>query len=182
MTTGMPTPRPLYVSRRLLNAGALRAWARSAGFTSALADAEMHVTIAFSRAPVDWQAIPPDTKPLTIELTQDGDQHVKMLGTAAVLRFTAPELEARWRAFRQAGASWDHPGYQPHVTLTYQPPARWPTPPERMEPYHGPLRFGPERYKALDTDWKSNVSEAPLAKAAAPAILLFIGPRGVVTR
>lgn len=177
----MSAPRPLYVSRPLLNAGAVRAWAQSAGFTSALAEGEMHVTIAFSRDPVDWQAIPPDTRPLTVELGHDGDQHVKTLGTATVLRFTSPELAARWRAFRRAGASWDHPAYEPHVTLTYQPPARWPTPPGEMEPYRGPLHFGPERYKALNLDWKSNVQETPLAKALAPRILVFVGPGRVVT-
>jgi hypothetical protein len=177
----MAKPRPLYVSRPLLNAEAVREWARSAGFTSALAADEMHVTVAFSRKPVDWQAIPPDTRPLTIELTHDGDQRVKTLGSATVLRFTAPALEKRWRAFRAAGASWDFPSYQPHVTITYKPPGRWPTPPDRMQPYHGPLRFGPERYAALDEDWKGGVQESPLAKALPPAVLLLIGPRRVVT-
>jgi uncharacterized protein len=173
----MAKPRPLYVSRPLLNADAVRAWARSAGFTSALAADEMHVTVAFSRKPVDWQAIPPDTRPLTIELTHDGDQRVKTLGTATVLRFTAPELTKRWRAFRAAGASWDHPSFQPHVTISYKAPARWPTPLAQMAPYHGPLRFGPERYAALDEDWKGGVRETPLAKAMSPAILLLVPGR-----
>lgn len=168
----MPAPRPLYVSRPLLNGGALRAWARAAGFTHALPAEDMHVTIAFSRAPVDWAAVPPDTRPLAMELGSDGPQRVKRLGKAIVLRFEAPALAARWRAFRQAGASWDHPEYQPHVTITYRPPPRLPTPPEQMEPFHGPLRFGPERFREVKESWADDIHETPLGPRPRPILLV----------
>ena len=164
--------RTLYVSRPLLNGASVRAWARAAGFTTALPAADMHVTIAFSRAPVDWSRLEPDRTPLTIELPGDGPQRVKRLGKAVVLRFAAPALAARWRAFRQAGASWDHPEYQPHVTLTYAPPDPAPTPIERIEPYHGPLRFGPERFKEVNLDWADKVRETPLDGDRKPILLV----------
>lgn len=68
---------------------------------------------------------------------------------AAVLRFTSARLAARWREFRAAGASWDHEGYQPHVTITYHPPVKLLG---ATEPFHGVLRFGPERFAAVDED------------------------------
>ena len=50
-------PRTLYVSRKLLNAKAVIAWAKSQGFETTLPAADMHVTIAFSQTPVDWMAV-----------------------------------------------------------------------------------------------------------------------------
>lgn len=164
--------RTLYVSRPLLNGEAVRAWARSAGFTTALPASDMHVTIAFSREAVEWADIPPDTSPLDVMLDADGDQRVKQLGQATVLRFTSSDLATRWRRFRAAGASWDHPSYQPHITITYQPPKPWPTPPERMQPYHGPLRFGHERFKEVNTEWADKIKETPLIPRR-PTRILF---------
>lgn len=167
----MPPRRSLYVSRPLINGQALRAWARAAGFTQALPPEDMHVTIAFSRQAMDWSAVPPDTRPVAIELGHDGPQRVKQLGKAIVLRFEAPALAARWRAFRAAGASWDHADYQPHVTITYRAPARPPTRIEDIEPYHGPLRFGPERFQPVNEDWSGQVRETPLAASRRTVVL-----------
>ena len=162
--------RTLYVSRPLLNGAEVRRWARAAGFASTLPADDMHVTIAFSRAPVDWARLEPDRAPLTIALAAKGPQRIKRLGKAVVLRFTAPALTARWRAFRQAGASWDYPEYQPHVTLTYQPPEALRV--ERITPFAGTLRFGPERFKEVNTDWADKVREAPLTLRAKPILLV----------
>ncbi|MCZ3275982.1 hypothetical protein NYZ53_19970, partial [Acinetobacter baumannii] len=53
-------PRTLYVRRDLLNAGELIAWARDAGFTTTLPADDMHVTIAYSRTPIDWMKVASD--------------------------------------------------------------------------------------------------------------------------
>ncbi len=164
-------PRTLYVSRPLLDGARLRAWARRAlGLRSALAAADMHVTVAFSRAPVNWFALSPDRN-LVLIPEGEADREVKRLGKATVLRFRAPELERRWREFRdRAGASWDHPSYQPHVTLTYTVPEG--TDLHDATPFDGPLRFGPERWAEVKDDWPVDVQEEPLRKAGAPWILL----------
>lgn len=168
----MAAPRTLYVSRPLTNPHALRAWARTAGFPMALAPEEMHVTVAFSRTPLDWNRLRPDPRPLHVNLTVDGPQRVKQLGAATVLRFHSALLMERWRQFREAGASWDHPDYQPHITLTYQPPNPWPTPPELMQPYHGPLIFGPERFREVNTEWAAQVRETPIGTDDGPSMLV----------
>jgi len=155
--------RSLYVCRPVLNASAIRAWARSAGFSTALPADDMHVTIAFSKKLVDWHEVPPATDRLMLQLPADRTTKVMVLGKAVVLRFLAPALEARWRRFRQAGASWDHDSYHPHVTISYcEPPGGWPTPPGEMLPYSGPLILGPERFQEVQADGNKAHPETPL--------------------
>lgn len=49
--------RPLYVSRHVENADEIIAWAKSVGFETTLPAEDMHVTICYSREPVDWLAL-----------------------------------------------------------------------------------------------------------------------------
>lgn len=146
----------LYASRPLINGHELRGWAASIGIPLALPAEDMHVTIAFSRALVDWRAISPHSEGLTVPVLGG---RVQRLGTATVLRFPSIALTDRWRAFRAAGASWDWPDYHPHISLTYQPPAIFD--PAVVPPFTGFLYFGPERWLPLDDEWKSRVVETP---------------------
>lgn len=52
-------PRPLYVSRWLLNASELLDWARSQGFTTTLSADDLHVTITYDPGEIDLAAIEP---------------------------------------------------------------------------------------------------------------------------
>jgi HK97 family phage portal protein len=155
------TKRTLYVSRQLLNAEDLIAWAKTQGFAATLTAADMHVTVAFSRASVDWSATPARSDTVRIPPTADraGERSVERLGDkgAVVLRFESAELTDRWQEFRDAGASWDWPGYKPHVTLTYQAPADLDV--ATLAPYQGELRFGPERFATVDENWTDRVTE-----------------------
>lgn len=45
---------PLYVCRPVVNADQIIAWAKAQGFETALPAEDMHVTICFSKQPVDW--------------------------------------------------------------------------------------------------------------------------------
>ena len=47
-------PRTLYVSRKLVNATEFMAWAKSQGFETTVPADELHVTVLYSRQPVDW--------------------------------------------------------------------------------------------------------------------------------
>jgi hypothetical protein len=38
---------------------------------------------------------------------------------ALVLFLDSPILESRWAAANEAGATWDHDGYHPHMTIAY---------------------------------------------------------------
>lgn len=150
--------RPLYVSRPVLNAADILAWAKEQGFASTLPPDDLHVTVAYSRAPVAWHTIPPETH--TIEAV-GGDRAVTPLGNAGavVLKFAHDGLADRWQRLRDAGCSWDHPGYQPHVSLTYDGKDMSL---DGIEPYAGPILLGPETFAELDEDWGKKVKEERL--------------------
>ncbi|HYD12698.1 MAG TPA: DUF935 family protein [Allosphingosinicella sp.] len=171
---GLSEPRPLYIHRRLRNAKALIAWAKAQGFKSTIPAAEMHVTIAKSRRPVDWfkigQAWTPVGEGAGITITAGGPRAVEQLGRggAIVLRFAARELECRHKEIAEAGASWDYAEYQPHVTLTYEGEG---IDLEKIEPYQGELIFGPEIFELLDEDWSAEIDEVAFAEAATADIV-----------
>lgn len=144
-------PRPLYVSRKLVNVAEVRAWAKSQGLTLA---ADPHVTVTRSRAPVDWFAMGDNWSSdqngnLTIEA--GGARMVERLGDkgALALLFTSSALSFRHAQMRERGASWDHPDYQPHVTIQYDAPADL-----DVEPYRGKLVFGPEIFADFVDNWR----------------------------
>ncbi|CAH2606154.1 conserved protein of unknown function (plasmid) [Rhodovastum atsumiense] len=151
-------PRTLYVSRPVLNAADIIAWARSHGFASTLEADDLHVTVAFSRKPLDWAAVGSDWE--TVSVAPGGKRQVKALGDkgAVVLRFDSGALTERWRQIIAAGASWDHDGFQPHVTITY---AGGDVDPASVQPYDGPLVLGAERFAEVNEDWLARVREEP---------------------
>lgn len=152
-------PRTLYVSRKVVNAAEILAWARSQGFETTLPADDLHVTVAYSRAPVDWMAIG-ESWTGTLEITEGGPRMLDRLGpdgAATVLLFASQELQWRHRAMREAGASWDWPEYQPHITLTYQ---GGDVELATVEPYRGKIVLGPEIFAEVNEDWKAGVKEA----------------------
>lgn len=156
------TPRPLYVQRKLMNAGDVIAWAKDNGFASTLPAADMHVTILYSRTPVDpmkmGRSWAEDEKG-HITVRPGGPRAIERLGeNAIVLRFVDPNLEYRHREMVEAGGSHDWPEYQPHVTISYAAPDSVDI--EALKAFNGELRFGPEIFEALDLDWKSKITEA----------------------
>jgi 2'-5' RNA ligase len=60
---------------------------------------------------------------------------------AVVLRFESPALAERWQEFKDAGASWDHDAYRPHVTITYD---AGDVDLSKVKPYDGLLEFDGE--------------------------------------
>lgn len=154
-------PRTLYVSRKLLNADEFIAWAKGQGFETTLDAGDLHVTVAFSREAVDWMKVGenwtsgPDGK---LTVVPGGARLVDPLGDkgAIVLLFNSSELAWRHMAIREAGASWDWPEYQPHVTITYDGAG---VDLSKVEPYRGKLVFGPEIFAEID-DWTSKVRES----------------------
>lgn len=151
-------PRPLYVYRKLLNAGDVAAWARSQGFTSIMAADDMHVTVTFSKKPVNWMAMGgmwgwngDNAEHL---LPPGGPRLIEQFGDAVVLVFFSGHLQSRHREMRDAGASWDHDGYFPHISFTYDPGS---VDLATVEPYRGELRFGPEIFEPIEEDWRAQI-------------------------
>jgi hypothetical protein len=156
------TPKTLYVHRPLLNYAAVVAWAKANGFASTLND-DMHVTVAFSRQPVDWSKVKPQQDTITIT---NGDRSLAKLGAtgdATVLHFDPSKLVGRWNEFIDAGASWDWPDYKPHITISYQAGDV-----DSIAPYDGTLVFGPEVFAELKEDWKNEIVEADFDESKHP--------------
>lgn len=156
-------PRTLYVQRKLLNAADLISWAKEQGFETTTPADDMHVTVAFSRAAVDWMKAGETwsgDKDGKLTVQPGGARLVEKLGDkgAVVLLFNSSDLSWRHEAIRRdAGASWDYPEYQPHVTITY---AGGDVDLSKVEPYRGKLVFGPEIFEEIDADWTSRLREA----------------------
>ena len=154
-------PRTLYVSRKVLNAAEIIAWAKGQGFKTTTPADDLHVTVAYSRAPVDWMKVEEawgGDKTGEITIAPGGPRVVEKLGDkgAVVLMFGSWELTYRHGVIRQAGASWDYAEYQPHVTISYE---AGDLDLEAVAPYRGKIVFGPEIFEELDEDWQSKLTE-----------------------
>jgi cation transport regulator ChaB len=150
----------LYVSRRLMNASALMRWAREQKIPGQLAESDsLHVTVAYSRALVDWDGIGDSYSPeVTVE---GGPRYITMLGapaTTLVLAFTSGHLRWRHEEFKEAGAVWDWPTYKPHVSIAYDLPEGFDL--AGIKPYLGPLRFGPEIFSPVNENWRDTLAKA----------------------
>jgi uncharacterized protein len=145
----------IYVSRPLLNASKLAAYAQAVGLKNVLMPVEMHVTLAYSSDKVDWlnPVFIPDR---TTILVEGGPRNIRRFdGGAVVMTFESSLLSRRWAAFIMAGASWDYADYIPHVTLAYDEDTRI----DGLTPSSLVMRFGPEVRKPLDPDWSAKVLE-----------------------
>ena len=158
--------RSLYVCRPLINGNEVREWARTQGFKTALPAHDMHVTIVFSRDPVSWDV---EGKPKSKLKIIGGRRSIHKFGDAIVLCFSSKTLSDRWRKFCDAGASWDHDGYKPHVTISYSGNID----PDDIEPYRGALDFGQERFSEIKKDASNDIAETKIASAGSRAKRLF---------
>ena len=144
ITNNDAAPAPLYVSRKLLNTKEFTDWAKSQGFTD-IAD-DLHVTVLYSRNPVDWMAMGEDYWGNNeFVIGKGGPRIVEKLGDAVVLSFYSDSLKWRHSRMVDAGASHDYPEYQPHITITYNGDIDL----ADIEPFQGELKFGPELFEAL---------------------------------
>jgi phage-related protein (TIGR01555 family) len=154
-------PRSLYVSRKLLNGAEFIKWAKGQGFATTVPADELHVTVLFSRTPVDWMKMgsgwdqDADGK---LKVPAGGARLVEKLGDkgAVVLLFASSALSWRHEDMVRNGASHDFDEYQPHVTITYEGSD---VDLAKVEPYRGELVFGPEIFAEVVDDWEQGLSE-----------------------
>lgn len=148
-------PRTLYVSRKVVNADDIIAWAKKQGFKTTLPADDLHVTITFSRTPVDWMEMG-SAWDEEMKIPRGGARLMEKFGEARVLLFSSNMLRWRHDEMVERGASWDHLQYQPHITISYDEEA-----PDLadVEPYQGEIVLGPEIFTEVFEDWKAGVSE-----------------------
>nr|WP_289852489.1 anti-CBASS Acb1 family protein [Mesorhizobium liriopis] len=155
-------PRTLYVRRDVLNAAEIIAWAKAQGFESTLPASDLHVTIAYSREKLDWMKVEQDYRDFSgngtgkLTVSAGGPRLMEQFGKATVLLFSSSDLQWRHMAIREAGASWDHEEYQPHITISYEFDGSLGS----IEPYRGKIELGPEIFEEVDEDWSSKLTEA----------------------
>lgn len=145
----------LFARRRVLNGEALRQWALFQGFKTTLDPDDFHVTIAYSKKPVEW----PETHDDDFTTDEDPTRTVERLGPeAVVLRFHSTKLHERWRELCEVyGCSWDFPEYKAHITISWKVPEDFDL--SKIEPFDGQLMLGPEEFSALDENWSDSVVE-----------------------
>lgn len=156
--------QPLYVYRAVENADELTAWAKEQGFTTV--QEGLHVTIAYSKEPVDWLKMGQPSGWSSPGHEGDGKLLIPAGGPRvltsfdkdglAVLGFASSELEWRNREIRDRGASWDHDGYTPHITISWKAEG---VDLETVKPYAGRIILGPETFEPINNDWKTGIVE-----------------------
>jgi uncharacterized protein len=159
------TPRTAYVHRKVLNAGAIRDWAKANNFQSMLEDGDLHVTIAYSLARFDWSKIGEaygEDDNGNLRIKPGGPRMMEQFGEATVLVFSNTELQWRHASICRNGADWEHDDFNPHITISYKWDMAMPI--ENIKPYQGELILGPEVWEEIDI--ASNVDNTQYAEQA----------------
>lgn len=144
-------PASLFVSRTLdlVCAAALAAWARRHGFRDIVPENEMHVTVAYSKAAVDWFKFPSWYATDLLQVEAGGPRRIELFkDNVAGLRFQSEALSARWAEFKAGGCSWDWPDYAPHITIAGDADD---VDVSTLKAYTGQLRFGPEEFSPVQS-------------------------------
>ena len=152
------TSNTLYVRRYVLNGVQIANWAKDNGFKTTVPAADMHVTIAFSKTPVDWMFIgePIDTVAWVAASKERWVDRLGEDGSAVVLRFFDTSLQARHDLMKARGASWDFPAYNPHITISWDAPD---VDVNTVQPYTGLIALGPEIWEPIKEKWKDTITE-----------------------
>jgi len=142
--TADAAPRTLYVSRAVLNRSDLVKWAVSQGFSKSEIIPDLHVTICYSNAPVDWMQTGEPWEE-NISVPSGGARLMEQFGKHKVLLFRSSTIEYRHSQFIRYGASHDYPEYQPHISIVKEGGPNI----ENIEPYTGSIVLGPEIYQEV---------------------------------
>lgn len=148
MAANDAAPRTLYVRRDVINRAEIVRWAKDQGFTDIVPD--LHVTIAYSRTPVDWFAMG-ESWASRLEIGAGGPRQMEGFGPDGkykALLITAVELIWRHREIVEKGASWEWPEYQPHISIQVGGDIDL----SKVEPYQGKIILGPEIFEELRED------------------------------
>ena len=149
-------PEPLYVMRPLLNANFVKkhfATLRSmSGFTPV---EDLHVTLCYSKTPVDWLKVSEDwgqDENGRVQVKPGGARKIEQWGNAVVLSFSNSMLQWRHQQIKDAcGISHDFPTYQPHVTLGHVADGVKLNV-DDVPMFNEALVLGPETFEAIDAE------------------------------
>jgi hypothetical protein len=151
-------PRTLYIHRKVINSAAIVAWAREQGFPSMLLPDDLHVTVVYSKAEVDWIKVGEDgygqNEKGVVRIAPGGPRVIEKFGKATCLVFASSALSWRHESTKYRGATSDYEEYNPHITITYK---GMPEDLSTIEPYQGEIILGPEVFAEIKTGFDNNV-------------------------
>lgn len=155
---GDATPRSLYVRRDVKNAAEIVKWYKDQGVPDVYTADQMHVTIVYSKRPVDWMKAGQawDGK---LEIPEGGPRLMEKFGPQGdvlVLLFASNELQWRHGHILDIGGSSDHDEYQPHISISLRADE---VDLINVKPWQGPILLGPEIFEEIDDsgDWREKV-------------------------
>ena len=128
-----------YIYRNLINREQLLPWAAANSFELLWG---LHITIAYSRTPIDLTH--EELCPNSLEII-GGSREIIPLGDinkVAALKIQNRYLQQSFNKYKCLGASWDYPEYIPHISVA--------TEYKDIEPFLGSLVFGPEQMKKFE--------------------------------
>lgn len=137
----------LYVSRPVINANDIIDWANKNEVTTVPAK-DMHITIVYSKSPVNTSKIKQSEPKLTII---GGNRELDKFGDNIVLKISSDSLQSRWKEYINAGATWDYANYIPHITLTTDASG---INYKKIKPYNGPIYLGDEISEPLNMEYE----------------------------
>jgi phage-related protein (TIGR01555 family) len=152
-------PRTLYMRRDVLNGEEIIAHFKAQGLKNLHDPSDLHVTIAYSREPVDWLKIGSDDwggdKDGKLVVKPGGPRLIEQLGGEKVVTLVFMNNDLLYRHMRtcEAGCAWDYAEYQPHITVAEAPANASDL--RTMEPYQGAIELGPEIFQEIDDNWSA---------------------------
>lgn len=151
------TPRTLYLRRDVVNAAEIIKWFQDQGVPEVYAAESMHVTIVYSKTPLDWMKMGQPWE-ARLEIPEGGPRILEKFGDAGdvlVQLFASNELQWRHSLAKEIGATSDYPEYQPHISISLQAGA---VDLINLKPWQGPILLGPEVYEDISDDWRAKVT------------------------
>lgn len=151
-------PRTLFMYRSVENATDILKHFKSQGLKNLRAADTLHVTIAYSREPVDWMKVGSDDwggdANGRLAIKPGGARLIEQLGGDKVVcqLFASNDLSYRHMRCLDAGCDWAWNEYQPHITIADAPAN--PADLADIVPWQGAIELGPEVFQEIDENWK----------------------------
>lgn len=157
------TERRLYVERKVLNGQEIVDWFKAQGIPTCLPPDKMHITVCYSKKEFDPVGLHPDSEPIAVT---GGQRELKIFGPpddqVLVMTLQSTELQHDHMLYRERGASWDWPSYEPHVTITTQVPPGLDK--RKLTPYPGTVNLSAEEWSDVRSGaYKQVIEKCQLA-------------------
>lgn len=155
---GDAAPRTLYLRRDVLNASDIIKWYKDQGVPEVYAPEAMHVTIIYTKKPIDWMKMGQPWE-ANLKIAEGGPRLSEKfgdMGDVLVLLFASNELAFRHDQAKYLGGESDYEEYQPHISISLR---GGDLDLANIKPWLGPIELGPEIYEEIDMDgdWREKV-------------------------